>query len=86
MRRMAIRAGRHLLVLLLLKSLTVDRRVILGDLIHAQRRIISPHEIRVRVALSAYIDHLNRGRLADVAFFPIHRLQTHHVSIATVTR
>ena len=86
MRRMAARAGRHFLVFFLLESLAVNRRVILGDLIHSQRGIVLPHEVRVAVALAAYFDNLKGGGLADVAFLPVHRFEAHDGGIAAVTR
>jgi len=84
-RCMAARASRHFRVFLILESLAMNRRVILGDLIDAQRRIISPHEVRIRVAFAAHFHHLNRRWLADIAFLAVHRLETHNVGVTTVT-
>src|SRR5580765_5601094 len=78
-------AGRHFRIFLLLESLAVDRRVVLGDLIDPQRRIISPHEIWVRVAFAADFDDLNSRGLADETFFLVHRLQAHDIRITAMT-
>ena len=86
MRRMAARAGRYSGVFLLLEPLAMNRGVVFGNLIDPQRRIISPHEARVRVALAAGLDHLSRCGFADVALLPVHRLQAHDGGITAVTR
>ena len=81
----ATRAGRHFLVFLFPEPFAVDRRIVLGDLIDAQRRIISPHEIWVRVAFAADFDDLNSRGLADETFFLVHRLQAHDIRITAMT-
>jgi hypothetical protein len=86
MRRVAAGTSRNVGILFLLKPLAVHRRVVFGDLIDAQRRIVAPHESCIRVALAADIDDLAGARLADVAFLSIHRLQAHDTRVAAVTR
>ena len=86
MGRMTASARRHFQVFLFLESPAVHRRVVFGDLIDPQRRIIAPHEICVRVTPAAYIHNLAGARLADVTFLSVHRLQTHNARIAAVAR
>ena len=84
MRRMAASAGRHFRIFLLLESLAVHRCIILGNLIDTQRRIISPHEIWVRVAFAADFNDLKTRGLADKTLFLVHRFQAHGTGVAAM--
>ena len=86
MRFMTAGASRNLLVLLFSQSPAMNRGIVFRSLVDAQRRIILPHKIRIRMAPATHFDNLRMCGLADVALLAVHRLQAHDVGITAVTR
>ena len=63
----------------------MNRSIVFSNLVHAQRGIISAHEIGIGVAPAAHFDNLRMRGLTDVTFFPVHGFQATHRAIAAVT-